>query len=136
MATVGGSALIGDKALQRKLERLEDGVRGRALRRALEEGMKPIVDTARSRAPRSAGPPTRGGQHLADSIDDEVTDVSAHHAEGAISYGKKQFHGTILELGGKGVPARPFLRPAWDQRKDDAQAEVAAEVRRLIRRLV
>lgn len=49
---------------------------------------------------------------------------------------KEVWYGRFPELGTKSAPAKPFLRPAFDTKKQEAQNLAAARLRREIKRAI
>ena len=112
-------AEVGSKATQKNV-----------LRRALLKAAKPIDDTASNMAPIDTGKlqisvitgtqltrSQRGSAYRAGRLG-----VAEVHVGTALSRGLFQEFGTYK------MPASPFMRPAWDMRKGEAQDIIAAEL--------
>lgn len=140
--------LKGLDELNRKLKRLPPAVRGQAARRATRAGMKVIMRDAESRLTK------KGTGKLKRALTTKVSKDRAGniHATGGASM-PDGAHIHLVEFGtsnrvltGKGkypagtsrgaMPEQPFLRPAFDSRKDAALGTVAKELDRAISRAI
>lgn len=114
-----------------ELKAIDAAVRA-ALPAAAAAGAKPIAKEAKHRAPRGAT------MRLAESIVDEPVEQKLHMATHAVKV--KQYYGYFLEYGfkPKGASQRytyPFLRPAADSKKEEAEAEMAGVINAAVRRV-
>ena len=118
----------GFRELDRALERTERAISDGALVSATKKGAQVIVDAAKTRAPRRTG-------RLAESIGHEVSESSSSEVREKI--GPKVFYGGLVELGTRHNPAKPFLRPALDERGSAAMnttgKDLWARIRRVLR---
>jgi len=92
-------------------------VAGNRLEAAGLAGGRVIAKDAARRAPRDTG-------QAAESIDARIVDSQRHRVEIAIGPGR--YDGWYLlfhEIGTSKMPARPFLRPAFDEKQMDALRE-------------
>lgn len=120
----------------------------KVLEDAVLEGAEEIrAETAR-RAPRKTGA-------LAQSIEKKVTKIEPGRVTVQVGPDRKHFYGLFLEFGTQaheitpknkkalrlpegiyasaehgGIRARPFIRPAFDEKKDEAEAAVGRVLRR------
>ncbi len=117
----------GFRELERNLERTERAISGGALISATKKGAQVIADAAKTRAPRRTG-------KLAESIGHEVTETSGSAVQEKIGAGV--FYGGLVELGTRHNPARPFLRPALDERGNAAVDATAKDLWARIRRVL
>jgi HK97 gp10 family phage protein len=105
----------GFKELERNLRKLPQEIAGKVLRESLRKAAQPVVEQAKTAAPRSTDPGSQG--HLADSIalrsfkTEGLDDLEVNLWLGP---SPKHFYGMFHEFGTRKMPARPFLRPAWD----------------------
>lgn len=110
----------GLKELEQALQRLPKANAKAVLRRTLKEAGEPVAKTARSLAPREMG-------YLRESIDvspklssrqatmnNRQSPVEMYIGPGTDPAGHLQEFGT-----GPGHQAQPFMRPAWDQHKNE-----------------
>lgn len=126
----------GFKELEDALRKLPEEVAGKVLRAALRKAALPMVEAARQAAPRSDSPGPRG--HMADSINVRLLkgvegdhDIETHLAIGPDS---NHFYGLFQEFGTVHQPARPFLRPAFDNGAEGALKQFSAELGKGIER--
>lgn len=121
--------LIGDKELTAKLKRLSAEARGDLLMEAALEGAKPIVDAASANAPRRTG-------RLASEIVAVEGPKHGARAEAHIGPEKDAYWGLFNELGTVNMAAQPFLRPALDEKKDEATRRIGQALWKTIKRKV
>lgn len=134
MARGSRSRVKGTRKLRRKLAAMKGSVRGQVLTRAAAKGAEPIQREASRRAPVSPGGPTRGERHLEDAILIEPRKITdPFRGEAAVGPAREQFHGVVVELGGRNRAARPYLRPAFDGKKVAAVDAIGREVARILR---
>lgn len=125
--------LIGADEVQRMIHKLGDKA-NKHLGAALLKAAEPITERAEELAPRS-DQPTKAG-HMADTITAEVRSKSGMNIEVVIGPDKDHFYGKFLELGAfnvwaqRPIPAQPFLRPALDEKEDEAIRIFSEEMRR------
>lgn len=126
----------GDK-LARRLQMLAQETAREHMREAALAGAEVIRAEASAKAPRKTG-------ILARDIQKEVTKQTKSRVEIHVGPGKKGWYGRLVEHGHaivKGgrvighVPPKPFLRPAFDEKVDEAQSVIADELKRRIERL-
>ncbi len=107
----------GGKELERAfLSLANDAAVRRGITREQKAVLRPVAETARSKAPKDTG-------DLADSIDVFKVRGGMHDSVVAMGPSKDQFHGHFQEFGhqlriaggARSMPAQPFMRPAWDQ---------------------
>lgn len=108
--------VVGDKELKRKLKAMGESA-PLATKDAVREGAEIIRQAAEDKAPRRTGeladtmtatPPQGDGQGI-------VVKVGPH---------RHSFYGHFQELGTGPGPAQPFLRPALDEKKDEAARKI------------
>lgn len=131
--------VVGEEELRRKLRLLEAAVQGAQLAAAVTAGAELIQNAAKIKAPFRTGTLRR-------SIHTETKSVSPTRAEATVGtdvvYAKQvEFGGTIVPKNAKMLhwvgedgqdhfarsvtqPARPYLRPAFDEEGDNAAVEV------------
>lgn len=133
--------------LEKALRRLPEMIAGPVLTAALRKAGAPMAATASRLAPRSGTPGPQG--HMADSIKlrSMKNGEETARAEGlndfevnlALGPDRRHFYGSFSEFGTVHQSARPFMRPAWDQHKDEVLAilgkELWAGIDRAARRL-
>ncbi len=118
----------GFRELDRNLERTERAISDGALVSATQKGAQIIVEAAKMRAARRTG-------RLAEGITHEVSEASSSEVREKI--GPNVFYGRHVEFGTRHNPARPFLRPALDERGSAAMnatgKDLWARIRRVLR---
>lgn len=115
MATVEGM-----DALLKSMSDLPLALQKTLIVRALRKGAEPIRARAEELAPRDEG-------QLQESMTITVTDQTADGAIAKIGPSRKGFYGHIVEFGKANNPAQPFLRPAADERTEEA-ARLCGEI--------
>lgn len=143
--------------LEREMEALSQRMGRAALRRAMKKAAEPLVEAARAAAPRDRGGLAAsvgmGGrlnrnqarQHRKAFADDRASIelfVGASYAKGR---GGRHAHlvefgtGNRFQRNGRFVgrmPARPWLRPAWDANRDRLLADLRRHLWEEVRRAV
>jgi HK97 gp10 family phage protein len=126
--------LTGLKDIERQLEELAPKLAKRALKKALQAGIEEIGNEVMARTPVDTG-------LLRESVGTAITMSSDGQAGLAkVGFGKQDYIARFIEFGhrivghkpnkkdtGKHVPAKPFIRNAFDTTKDKA-VEVFTDV--------
>src|SRR3990167_5019859 len=99
--------------LLKSMDSLALSVQKNLIVRALRKGAEPIRARAEELAPRDEG-------QLAESMMITVSDQTATGATAKIGPSRTGFYGHIPEFGLANNPAQPFLRPAADEKMDEA----------------
>lgn len=122
----------GDKELKAAFKRLSVAARGSALMTAAKAGILPIQNAAIENAPYLTG-------NLARSIHTEEVEKTNHSAKVAtgtdVEYAARQefgFNDTDARGRSYHQPARPYMRPAYDNHREEAIEEVSDALRDLI----
>ena len=133
LGKVQGVALEGGEELQESLAKLEEHVTGTFLLAAVRRGAEIPRSVAEQLAPWSAaGSHGREAGFLADNVLMEDTVTEPTYAEEAVGVHMNAFYGRFQELGTVYQSAQPFLRPAFDETKDDIVDQVGETLRALI----
>lgn len=126
------SQFTGDKELIAKFKRLNAVVRGDTLERAATAGILPIQNEAIRLAPYKEG-------NLKRSIHTETTEKRATFVEVTtgtdVEYAARQefgFHGADALGRHYNQEAHPYLRPAYDTKKHEAERETQEALKDLI----
>ena len=134
----------GDEELIRKLNAMSKGFRSKALLHAVTQGGEIVEREAKARAPVRKGT-------LRDSITTVKLKSTNKLAKVGVSWRKGKasrtaaFYGIMIEKGTKprrtkaGVrtgtgPARPFLIPAFDSKREQVARQIKIELSRLLRK--
>jgi len=115
--------ITGEKELLRKLKSLPKEIAGEHLERAVLEGAEIIREEASNRAPRRTG-------KLAANIVTEVEEKEKNRATVNIGPAKEVFYGLFVERGTSKMRAKPFLRPAIDEKKEEAEKAIINALKR------
>lgn len=121
-----GLQLFGDKALAKKFKQLGDRVQRRVLRGAVNVATTPIVKSAKAKASKQSGLLRKSlGKKVKTYVDkNTVVGIVGPKTSTVGEYkGKKRRpanYAHLVEKGrideaGNAVPAKPFLRPAYDE---------------------
>lgn len=118
--------LEGADELNKALAKLENKPKGHALREATEDGAEVIRSEAARNAPRDTGV-------LQENIEDQTHRLQIGRAQIDIGPARKAFYGRMIELGTSKMSAKPFLRPAFDTKKDDAIKAIGDTLKRILK---
>jgi HK97 gp10 family phage protein len=95
-------------------------------------GGQMLVDAAASRAPKASGDLAKSG-YVANEKKSTYKHDKKHNKEatppkgGAVA-GFAVFYAKFIELGTKNHPAKPFIRPAFDELKDQIGSEITITI--------
>ena len=106
-------AILGMQSLLDRMDGLPLLMQKAIIVQALTEGAEPIRAEASRRAPVRTG-------KLRESIIVQVVDQTAEGAIAKIGPSQKAFYGRFVEVGTIHQKANPFLRPALDEKQDEA----------------
>lgn len=115
--------IAGQKELLKKLKELPENVSGKYLEDAALAGAEIIRQEASNKAPWRTG-------RLVSSIIKETEEKSKSSVTVAIGPKKEVFYGFFVEYGTSKMRAQPFLRPALDGKKSDAEKAVIDALKR------
>jgi HK97 gp10 family phage protein len=130
--------VIGGEKLAAALKALDAAAAEKALRLAVEAGAWPIENAAKQKAPYRTGTLRRS---IRTDIEADSTHAEAKIGPSATAapYAAAVEFGHLTRKGGNGwqgpqnfVPARPYLRPAWDENIDAAERKMRAVLKTLI----
>lgn len=123
--TIGFEGL---ESLGRKLRAMPDDLAGATLLNAALEGAEIIREEMVTLAPRRA----KGGGRLKREIRKEVRSAKRDKTQIDIGPSQDAFYGVFFETGTKHMAARPFMRPAYDSKHEEA----AEKTRDMLRKRV
>lgn len=106
--------------LTRKFHKLQKAAQGRILENAVTAGCLPIQNAAVVKAPVETGTLRR-------SIHTEI--ISSSESSVRASVGTDVEYAPYQEFGTVHIPAHPYLRPAFDEQKNNAKNEIAAALK-------
>jgi HK97 gp10 family phage protein len=101
---------------------------GEVLAKAAEAGGRVALSEARRRCPVKTG-------RLRASLTLTQGRKTPARANVRIEHGKKEYYGKFVELGTRKQPARPFMRPAVDENKQQISEVVTEEIGRAVGRV-
>jgi HK97 gp10 family phage protein len=131
-----GMTLLGAKELERTFRTLGERVQRKVTRQAVNAAATPVVKAAKAKAPQESGTLKKSlGKKVrtykqtgtVTAIVGPRTDVEGEH-DGKVR--KPKFYAHLVEGGhidesGNHVPAKPFLRPAFDETQGQALGVMA-----------
>jgi len=120
------ASIEGVRELRGKFAALPRAVQRQTLLKAARAGASPVRDRARELAPRDTGGLAQKG------IGTRITASRTTYAEVSVALKKGYAYGIVQEFGRSASPshpAQPFMRPAFDEKKDES-IEIAAGVLR------
>lgn len=94
---------------------------------AIMAGAAVIEKAAKAKAPVKFG-------RLRRSITAEIKSKSYTFVTVRVGPGKEGFYGRFVELGTKKMPAKPFLRPAFDENVQEARKEIRKVIKEAVKR--
>jgi HK97 gp10 family phage protein len=138
--------IIGSKELIAKFNKLGEAARGKALENSLVDGGLLISNSAKKKAPYISGTLKRSihvGGHIAESAPGFTTnDVAGNYSDvgenitsetsASILVGTNLEYAKHQEYGTSKMAARPYLRPALDEEKENVKDEIGAALKVLI----
>jgi HK97 gp10 family phage protein len=133
-------AVVNPEALVAQLRSLDDVASESTLRQAAVAGARVIFDEAKVRAPVGVREYERKGtaiypgflrDHMLIAFDKEQS-VEGKLASYIVTWSKEAFYGRFVEHGTSKMSADPFLRPAFDARREDADRAIADVIDRKV----
>jgi len=140
------STVIGSRELITKFNKLSEAARGKALENSLVDGGLLISNSAKKKAPYKTGTLKRSihvGGHTAESspgftpedVAGNYSDVGENitsETSASILVGTNLEYAKHQEYGTSKMAARPFLRPALDEEKENVKDEIGAALKVLV----
>lgn len=133
--------VVNPDALMAQLRALDDVASESTLRQAAVAGAREIFDEAKTRAPVGARGYERKGtkiypgflrDHMLIAYDKDLS-VAARIASYIVTWSKDAFYGRFVEHGTSKMAADPFLRPAFDAKREDADRAIAEVIDRKVK---
>ena len=109
----------GAKELEKKLLSFEPKLGRKVVRQALRKGAKVIQSAAKSNVPVKSGALKKSIKVRALKKRRQSYGVMVATSDGWFK--GDEFYGAFLEFGTSKMPAKPFVRPAFDAEKDNAE---------------
>ncbi len=122
-------SITGDKKLDRKLKKLgSPKLIKKVIKKGLRNGSKPIQKEAKRNAPvGKTGQLKKNVKLRAQKRSRKSIGVNVQVGEG--DFKGDQFYAAFIEYGTSKMPARPFMRPAWDKNKDKTKQSILDEIK-------
>jgi HK97 gp10 family phage protein len=107
-------------------------MQGKVLQSALAAGARPIVADAKARAPKKTGTLRRSlfsfRVKSASTGTREERAIRPRQGKKFQKAGRDAFYWRFVEFGTAKMPAQPFLRPAFESKKQDALAAIVKQL--------
>lgn len=114
------------------LKQIQDGAPD-----ALFDGAKLLVDSAASRAPRRSGKLAQSGyvgtEKKSTYHPSKIYNKEVKAPKGGAVAAFAAFYAKQVEFGNKNMSAKPFLRPALDELKEQVGQEIVVKLRRKLK---
>jgi len=120
--------ITGAKELERKLLGMEPKLGRKVVRQALRKAAKPILARAKALVPVVSGALKKSLKIRALKRKKHRYGVMVATSEGWFK--GDEFYGAFVEFGTSKMPPHPFMRPAFDAEKKNAEQIIAAELRK------
>lgn len=117
--------VVGLRETEAALKELKKGTARAQTRAALQAGGEVLAREARANAPERTGG-TRESVSVGGTLSRAQKALHRKRAEQEVFVGpddRPQAH--LREFGGDGAPPHPFMRPAWDSKREEAATRVA-----------
>lgn len=115
----------GFEEINEAMRKLEERASGSALRNAASAGAEVIRAEAEARAPRDTGA-------LAEGVTEQPKRLQIGRAQIDVGPGRDEWYGKLLEKGTSKMPAKPWLRPAFVAKREEAVAKVREVLRKAL----
>jgi HK97 gp10 family phage protein len=109
--------IIGLERFNQNIDRLPYTMQRTVIVRALRQAAEPIRVRAQELAPDD---PTTPGSRIKENMMTQVSDATIDGATALIGPSRKGFVGEFAEWGTSHQAAEPFLRPAYDEQREEA----------------
>jgi HK97 gp10 family phage protein len=106
--------------IEKRLKQLPQKVAKKVVRKAVREGAKPILKAAQSKVPVKTGALKKSLKVRAMKAKLAKGGAGVHVGVSDQWFKGDLFYGGMVEFGTKNMPAKPFIRPAYDEKKNEA----------------
>lgn len=114
--------------IRRAFKLLPTKVAKKVIRAAIRQSLKPVLATAKDLAPVDTGV-LKGNIKLRAAARRRKGSIALEVRVGPGDFKGDQFYAAFIEYGTVKMPARPFMRPAYEVHKDTAKAEAITLIR-------
>lgn len=121
---------VESKELEQALKGLEPKVAKQIVKKAMRKGMKLIQSAAKDKAPFETGQTKKAIKVRAAKLGRKGIGIDVKVGEG--DYKGETFYASFLEYGTSKMPPKPFMRPAYDSKKDQAENVTMNEIKEII----
>lgn len=118
------------KALEAALKALEPKVEKKILKKGMRTGMKLIQQAAKEKAPVDTGLTKKGIKVRAAKRSRKGIGIDVTIGEG--DYKGETYYAAFLEYGTSKMAPKPFMRPAYDSKKAQAEQITIDEIKKII----
>jgi HK97 gp10 family phage protein len=125
---VASFVITGIKEIDRALAELEKNTAKKVIRQAMRKACKPLKAQVEADAPRVTG--TLASNVKIKAIKKSRTKMGIRVQIGAKDYTGKTFYAAFVEYGTSKMPAKGFMRKAFDDRKEEAKGIAIEEIRK------
>ena len=121
--------ITGDKQIDRALKNIPDKVAKKAFRKSMRPAMKVIQKEAKDNAPVDSGDMKKSIKVKAAKRSRRFMGIDVVIGEEAFK--GETWYGNLVEYGTSKMPAKPFMRPAYDS-KDQVKNKVLEDLPKIL----
>lgn len=120
-----GFVITGHKKIDKLFKQLTDKVQKKVVKKAMRKGMKPVLDEVKQNVPVDTGATKkdikiRAGKRSRDRIEVQVSSKNDNYIPKFLEYGTSK------------MQARPFYRPAFESKGEQAKKTTMDELLKII----
>ncbi|MCP5017107.1 MAG: hypothetical protein GY938_17825 [Ketobacter sp.] len=129
-------SVIGDKKLERKLNKMEKKASSKVMRDAMKESMEPVKELAKLRAPRDKGLLIKSIRIAAKTSRRGVSAMvrTGTRKQLKISADNPFYYPAAHEYGTKYMPAKSYLRSALGDKKNMVLSDLGRSIHKMLAR--
>ena len=124
--------VTGLREIDVRLQRLAPKVKKKIMRKAMRQSMKPILQQAKANAPVATGATKKAIKIKAAKRSRKSIGIDVRIGED--TYKGDQYYASFIEFGApkRKLPPRPFIKPAYESKKDEVKKLVINNIDRII----
>lgn len=126
--------ITGIKEIDRKLKGIPDKLAKKALRQSMRPAMKEVLKEAQQNAPVDSGDLKKSIKLKAGPRSKKAITLDVAVGEGFFK--GDTFYAGFVEFGTSKMPAKPFMRPAYDSKGQDAKNKVIQDIPKMLEDVV